>query len=62
MQDNTTREFSAWPTSTLEEHVLEQAAFNTQIPYNLYRYVAKILLQTYLEQLSLPTVSWFYKY
>jgi hypothetical protein len=43
----------------LDGHILEQAAFHTQIPYNLYRHVAKIRLQSYLQEPSPPTVSWF---
>jgi hypothetical protein len=34
---------------TLDGHVLEQAAFHTQIPYNLCRHITKILLQSYLQ-------------
>jgi hypothetical protein len=44
----------------LDGHVLKQAAFHTQILYNLCRDVAKILLQLYLQDPSPPTVYWFY--
>jgi hypothetical protein len=47
---------------TLDGHALEQVAFHTQISYNLCRPIAKILLQSYLEQPSPPKVSLFYKY
>jgi hypothetical protein len=62
MQDNTTRGFSTWPMGTLDGHVFEQLAFYTQIPYNLCHHIVKILLQSYLELPSPPTVSRFYKY
>jgi hypothetical protein len=41
-------------------NVLEQAAFHTQIHVYLCHPVAKILLHSYLEEPSPPTVSWFY--
>jgi hypothetical protein len=47
---------------TLHGHVLEQAAFHTQIPYNLCRHVTKILLQPYLEQPSPPTFYYVYNF
>jgi hypothetical protein len=36
--------------------VLEQAAFHTQIPYNLCCLIAKIVLRSYLEHPSPPTI------
>jgi hypothetical protein len=36
MQDNTPRGISAPSTKALDGHVLEQAAYHTQILYNLY--------------------------
>jgi hypothetical protein len=62
MQDNTTHGFSVWSTTILDGHVLEPTTFHTQISYNLYRHVAKILLQSYLEQPSPPTVSCVYNF
>jgi hypothetical protein len=38
---------------------LEEATFHTQIIYNICRHVAKILLQSYLQEPSPPMVSWF---
>jgi hypothetical protein len=60
MQDNTTRVIFAWSTEAFDGHVLKQAAFHTQILIYLYCYVAKILLHSYQQEPSPPTVSWFY--
>jgi hypothetical protein len=60
MQDHTTRVISAWSMEAFNGHILEQAAFHTQIPIYLCRHVAKILLHSYLQEPSPPTVSWFY--
>jgi hypothetical protein len=45
--------------------ILRQATFHTQISYNLYRRIAKIVLQLYLEQPSpttFPSVDTFEDY
>jgi hypothetical protein len=47
---------------TLHGHVLEQMAFHTQIMYNLCHHIAKILLQSYLEQPSPPTIYCVYNF
>jgi hypothetical protein len=60
MQDNTTGVISTSSTEALDGHVLEQAAFHTQIPTYLCCHVVKILLQSYLQEPSPLTVSWFY--
>ena len=49
MQDNTTGVISASSTEALDGHVLEQAAFHTQIPIYLCCHVAKKNLQSYLQ-------------
>jgi hypothetical protein len=36
--------------------VLEEATFHTQIMYNLWHHIAKILLQSYLKQPSHATI------
>jgi hypothetical protein len=59
MQDNTTHEISTLSMEALDGHVLEQAAFHTQISYNLCHHVTKILLQSYLQERSTQTISWF---
>jgi hypothetical protein len=44
MQDNIIGVISTSSMEALDGHVLEQAAFHTQIPIYLCRHVAKILL------------------
>jgi hypothetical protein len=60
MQDITIGVISASSMKVLDGHVLEEAAFHTQIPEYLCCHVVKILLQSYLQEPSSPMVSWFY--
>jgi hypothetical protein len=56
MQNNITREIFAMSMPILHGLVLEQVAFHTQIPYNLYYHVAKIILRSDLVHPNPPTI------
>jgi hypothetical protein len=48
--------------ATLHGHVMEQVAFQTQMPHNLCCRVVKIILQSYLEQSRLAMGSCVYNF